>query len=170
MIKLINLLKEISNEQPTKGLVLPIGISGSGKSTWIRTLKNKNTVVISPDEIRKELTGSISDQSKNKEVFATAHERAAQALRDGKLVIFDATNTIAKFRKSLIQQLKSMAGVDFKTYYKLFDANPEVSKDRIRKDIENKKDRSNVPHDVIDRQYSQYLADIEDLEGMEPFD
>lgn len=168
MISLMKLLEELVKGLPTKGLVLPIGISGSGKSTWIRSLNGRNVVIVSPDEIRKELTGNVSDQSKNKEVFALAQQRAAEALKNGKLVVFDATNTVAKYRKALIQQLRSLSGVDFKTYYKLFDASPELSKERIKKDISNKVDRSNVPDDVIDRQYAQYISDIEDLEGMEP--
>ena len=48
-------------------LVLPIGISGSGKS-YIYNRDYKDCVQVSPDLIREELTGDISNQSKNKEV------------------------------------------------------------------------------------------------------
>ena len=46
-------------------LIIPIGISGSGKSR-LYNLNYQDYVKICPDDIRKELTGSISDQSKNK--------------------------------------------------------------------------------------------------------
>ena len=46
-------------------LVLPIGISGSGKS-YIYNRDYKDYVQVSPDLIREELTGDISNQTRNK--------------------------------------------------------------------------------------------------------
>ena len=69
--KYVNFVIENFKQFHMPSLIELIGVSGSGKSTWIKNNKSKwnKTVVISPDEIRKELTGNISDQSKNKEVF-----------------------------------------------------------------------------------------------------
>ena len=44
---------DFGKEKPK--LILPVGISGSGKSTWIKANTDSNTVVVSPDDIRREL-------------------------------------------------------------------------------------------------------------------
>jgi predicted kinase len=76
---------------------ITVGISGSGKTTWL--LENSTGKrVISPDEIRRELTGDVSDQTKNKEVFKIAFERVINALNNGVSVIFDATNVVSVHR------------------------------------------------------------------------
>ena len=86
--------------------MIPVGISGSGKSTWINANTDTNTVVVSPDDIRRELTGDISDQTKNKEVFQVAFKRAIDGLNAGKDVIFDATNVSSFHRKNMLDNFK----------------------------------------------------------------
>lgn len=140
--------------------IITIGISGSGKSRWINSLNDSNYVVISPDQIRKELTGSISNQSLNNEVFAIAHKRIINTLNKGMSVIFDATNTVSYHRRKLLYILKDVVIVDFNAYAKLFDVEPDICKERVKNDIKNNIDRSNVPSDVINRQYQQLLKDI----------
>ena len=80
-------------------LILPIGISGSGKS-YIYNKDYKDCVQVSPDLIREELTGDISNQSKNKEVFKLAFERVDEYLNKGQNVFFDATNVNKGQRKN----------------------------------------------------------------------
>ncbi len=48
--------------------IMTVGISGSGKSSWIKSVGDENTKIISPDKIRFDLTGDVSDQSRNAEV------------------------------------------------------------------------------------------------------
>ena len=67
-------------------LYITIGISGSGKSTWINKESSledlglpQGDLIICPYDIRKELTGNVSDQSRNNEVFATAYQRLADS-------------------------------------------------------------------------------------------
>lgn len=52
-------------------LYVMCGLSGSGKSTIAKQIANDNpdTVIISTDIIREQLTGEIGDQSQNDEVF-----------------------------------------------------------------------------------------------------
>ena len=83
-------------------LILLVGIVGSGKSTYVNTAQSISSevfTIVCPDEIRVELTGDITDQSKNKEVFELARYRAGRALIDGQIVIIDATNYNRKNRK-----------------------------------------------------------------------
>lgn len=53
------------------------GLSGSGKSTIATQIvnENPNTVIISSDAIREELTGNYEDQEHNEEVFKIFHNR-----------------------------------------------------------------------------------------------
>jgi predicted kinase len=155
---------------PKQSLVLPIGISGSGKSTWINSLPKNEFKIVSPDLIRKELTGDISNQESNSKVFSIAFEKAAEYIKNGETVIFDATNLDTFYRNALIDKIKNLSGINFKTYYKLFPADVELSKKRIKKDLESGKDRSNVPENVIDRQFKAYKKTIGNLENMMDLD
>jgi predicted kinase len=151
-------------EKDKPKFIIPVGIAGGGKSTWIKSQTDSNTIVVSPDEIRKELTGSISNQSKNSEVWSTAFDKVVNALNAGKNVILDATNIKSSDRKRLMNHLKVNVDKPFDAFAKIFDVDPEVAKQRIKKDVESGVDRSNVPDFVIDRQYQSYINDINLLE------
>lgn len=146
-------------------LIILVGISGSGKSTWLKSIDLTGCVIISPDDIRRELTGSISNQTMNGQVFAIAFSRIVENLEKGNSVIFDATNVTSKSRKTLMNYITEFSDVMPTAYAKIFDANPEISKERVRKDIENGVDRSNVPDYAIDRQYSQLMNDLHLIES-----
>lgn len=138
-------------------LVLPIGISGSGKS-YIYNRDYKDYVQVSPDLIREELTGSISDQSKNKEVFKLAFERVDEYLNKGQDVFFDATNVNKTQRKNFTDKY---IGSDVNVIYVVLPADVDLSWKRIRKDIREKKNRSDVPYFALVRQKEQYDKSIE---------
>lgn len=144
--------------------IIPIGISGSGKSTWIKSLESKGFEVISPDEIRRELTGNISDQTRNEDVFPIAFQRTIDFLNNGTSVIFDATNVKSYYRKEMLDYLKQNVNVEFDALAKVFDIDPEISKERIQKDIENGVDRSDVPLEAINRQYNNFMQDLDKIE------
>ena len=138
-------------------LVLPIGISGSGKS-YIYNRDYKDYVQVSPDLIREELTGSISDQSKNKEVFKLAFERVDEYLNKGQDVFFDATNVNKTQRKNFTDRYIDS---DVNVIYVVLPADVDLSWKRIRKDIREKKNRSDVPYFALVRQKEQYDNSIE---------
>ena len=138
-------------------LVLPIGISGSGKS-YIYNRDYKDYVQVSPDLIREELTGSISDQSKNKEVFKLAFERVDEYLNKGQDVFFDATNVNKTQRKNFTDRY---IGSDVNIIYVVLPADVDLSWKRIRKDIRENKNRSDVPYFALVRQKEQYDKSIE---------
>ena len=138
-------------------LVLPIGISGSGKS-YIYNRDYKDYVQVSPDLIREELTGSISDQSKNKEVFKLAFERVDEYLNKGQDVFFDATNVNKTQRKNFTDRY---IGSDVNVIYVVLPSDVDLSWKRIRKDIREKKNRSDVPYFALVRQKEQYDNSIE---------
>ena len=128
-------------------LVLPIGISGSGKS-YIYNKDYKDCVQVSPDLIREELTGDISNQSKNKEVFKLAFERVDEYLNSGQDVFFDATNVNKSQRKTFTDKY---IGTDVEVVYVILPADIDLSWKRIRSDIREKKNRADVPYFALVR-------------------
>lgn len=150
------------------GFEMLIGIPGSGKSTYLKRINNPNIEIVCPDDIRREICGNISDQSRNREVWEMAEMLIMKYLSRGKYVILDATNVNTRSRQQLLSRVKATnSGV--KTYATMFDANPKVSKERIAMDIKNKVDRSNVPPEVIDRMYNMYQDTVKiiDTEGFD---
>ena len=140
-------------------VVITIGISGSGKSTWVNSHKDKYEVVC-PDDIRRELTGNISDQSKNKEVWKEAYTRIEKLITQGKNVILDSTMVNTKSRREFSAFVKSL-GVNI--CYNIFPVSPTEAKLRVSKDVESGVDRSNTPPEVIDRQWQQFKQSVKDI-------
>lgn len=138
-------------------LILPIGISGSGKS-YIYNKDYKDCVQVSPDIIREELTGDISNQTKNKEVFKLAFERVDEYLNKGQDVFFDATNVNKSQRKNFTDKY---IGTDVDVVYVVLPADIDLSWKRIRKDIRENKNRSDVPYFALVRQKEQYDKSLE---------
>ena len=85
-------------------LNIMIGIPGSGKSNYAKKyLLINNSVYLSSDDIRIELYG-FEDQTHNDVVFETMKKRTLNALKEGKDVIYDATNLNKKRRGGIINE------------------------------------------------------------------
>jgi len=87
---------------PELALVVLIGASGSGKSSFART-HFKPTEVISSDFCRGIVSDDENDQSATTDAFDTLHYIVAKRLARGKLTVIDATNVQAEARKPLLQ-------------------------------------------------------------------
>lgn len=133
-------------------LILPIGISGSGKS-YIYNRDYKDYILVSPDLIREELTGDISNQSKNKEVFRIAFARVDEYLKREQNVFFDATNVNKSQRKKFTDKY---VDTDVEVTYVVLPADIDLSWTRIKKDIREKKNRSDVLYFALVKQKEQY--------------
>ncbi len=82
-------------------LYLPVGVPGSGKSTWIgRHLEGAR--LVSMDELRERLLGWRGDQSRNQEIYRRARGMLARALRDGETVVWDAQSHTWGARQGLL--------------------------------------------------------------------
>lgn len=138
-------------------IIVPIGISGSGKSR-LYNMRYSDLTLVSPDLIRKELTGNISDQKKNKEVFEEVDRRVANLVKKGESFFYDATNVNPEFRKKFVEQFR---GTDVKVIYVVLPADMQVSYMRIKQDLKNKVDRSKVPFEVLIRQKGFYNKSLE---------
>lgn len=96
---------EYTETQPS--FLMLVGIAGAGKSTISKEImENRDDITyLSSDELRIELYGDVNDQDHNGQVFQEMGKRAVQAIKDGKHVIYDATNISRKKRKGILQQL-----------------------------------------------------------------
>ncbi len=103
-----------------------VGISGIGKSTYCAKLSESTGYpVVSSDTLRKKLTGSESDFSKDHEIWGLyiRHYLFRALVRGG--VIFDATGVSKKSRKRIFS-LAAEGGADLECHY--FEPNIERAK------------------------------------------
>ena len=87
---------------PELSLVLLIGASGSGKSSFARQ-HFLPTEVLSSDYCRGLVSDDDNDQAATKDAFEVLHFIAAKRLAAGRLTVIDATNVQPEARKSLIE-------------------------------------------------------------------
>jgi len=152
----------VSTDGAKANVILPIGTSGSGKSTFIKSLPQENLVIISPDDMRIEFTGDINDKSKDKEIYIEAAKRAIEAVKNGKQVVFDTTNLTKEKRRPFIEAIKkAIPGANIQ--YKLMPLNVELAKQRIKADIAAGVNRANVSDETIDRHAASYPQMLEDI-------
>jgi polynucleotide kinase-phosphatase len=91
---------------PAMGLVVLVGVSGSGKSTFART-HFLPTEVVSSDFCRGLVADDELDQSATPDAFDVLHYIVATRLRRGLLTVVDATNVQKTDRASLVRLAKS---------------------------------------------------------------
>ena len=91
-------------------LITLIGVSGVGKSTFAKQLKDAGEIdlIISSDALRAELFGDENEQSRNNELFNELHNRIREALKEGKRVCYDATNLSSKRRIGFLKNLSDL--------------------------------------------------------------
>lgn len=83
-------------------LVVLIGATGSGKSTFARK-HFKPTEIISSDYCRGLVADDENDQSASKDAFEVLHYIAGKRLAAGRLTVVDATSVQADARRQLVQ-------------------------------------------------------------------
>lgn len=106
------------------------------------------SALISPDLLRLELSGDVSDQSKNGFIFNQLIPiRMNGAHAQGRCILYDATNTTRKSRKEIIKHAKWL-GYEVEAH--VFHVPIDVCKAR------NAARARHVPEPVIDRQFAQW--------------
>ena len=86
---------------PEPSLILLIGSSGSGKSTFAHK-HFKPTEILSSDFCRGLVSDDETDQAATNDAFEVLHFIASKRLAAGKLTVIDATNVQADARKPLL--------------------------------------------------------------------
>jgi len=136
-----------------KNLVVTLGITGCGKSRW---LKNKSPV-IETDDLRVELLDDISNSATQEGlIFGTAAKRISKLFDTHDTVYFGATLVDGKHRIPFLQSIKDMCKHKFVIDVVIFPGIPELSKERITRDLKNGVQRADSIQ-FIDEQYEQYL-------------
>jgi predicted kinase len=144
---------------------MAIGISGSGKSTILNKVFEREAIV-EPDAIRRDTTGSVSDQSQDFKVWRDAAEKVKEKLNTEGLAVLDATNTKSSLRSQFLKNIPEgirkvaivfqIEGTDEEIVDKLYK--------RIQRDLKKGKDRSAVPKEVIARQLQQFKNGLKNIE------
>ena len=86
---------------PELSLVVLVGVTGSGKSTFARA-HFRPTEVISSDFCRGLVADDENDQSATPAAFELLHHIAGQRLKAGRLTVIDATNVQPEARRELV--------------------------------------------------------------------
>src|SRR5438874_12739904 len=95
---------------PELCLVVLVGVTGSGKSTFARA-HFKPTEILSSDFCRGLVADDENDQSASGDAFDVLHYIAAKRLTAGRLTVVDATNVSAENRKPLVTLAKKYPGL-----------------------------------------------------------
>jgi protein phosphatase len=140
---------------PALSLVVLIGASGSGKSTFAAR-HFARTEVISSDFCRGLVADDENDQSASRDAFDVLHYIAGKRLAAGRLTVIDATNVQPEARKQLIALAKEH---DVLPVAIVLDLPARVCLDRNQA----RADRTFGPH-VISRQRDQLRRGLRGLE------
>lgn len=137
-------------------LYITVGISGSGKSRFAEFFcKATDVIELNADNYRKELGKGVNDQDINKVVFTEIDKAIVKYLAGGYSICVSNTNLHADKIKELAEKFPLSEVVVF---FLKDSEDIELCWNRIQKDLENGKDRSNVPREVLEKQYQRYKS------------
>jgi predicted kinase len=143
----------------TKTVFVAVGISGSGKSTYIRDNFDSSAIVC-PDQIREEICGDVSDQSKNDKVWRQAKNDMRKIVDSRGSVVLDAMNVNRFSRISMMCNFN-----DCKKVALVFNVDIDEAKKRISEDIGEGVNRSNVPEEIVDKQFRNFNKGLRSLDN-----
>lgn len=137
-------------------LVVLIGASGSGKSTFARK-HFKPTEVISSDFCRGLVADDENDQSASRDAFDVLHYIAGKRLAAGRLTVVDATNVQPESRRQLVQLARQY---DVLPIAIVLDLPEELCQARNAE----RPDRAGMPRHVVQRHRRELRRSLRGLE------
>ncbi len=139
---------------PELALVLLIGVSGSGKSTFAKR-HFLGTEIISSDTARGLVSDDENDQTATADAFDVVHYLAGKRLARGKIAVIDATNIQPAARQSLVAVAREH---DVLPVAIIFDVPEKVCLERNRA-----RDDRDFGADVIKRQAATMRRSLKGL-------
>ncbi len=139
---------------PDLSLVVLIGVSSAGKSTFAREYF-RPTEVLSADSFRALVADDENSLEATDDAFASLHFVAARRLARGLLTVIDATNVQPEARKPLVELAKCYHAQPVAI---VFDLPQSLCEERAA----GRSDRDLPPH-VIPRQYRQLRRSLKGL-------
>ncbi|MFB6842629.1 polynucleotide kinase-phosphatase [Streptomyces sp. NPDC056361] len=137
-------------------LVVLVGATGSGKSTFARR-HFKPTEVVSSDFCRGLVADDENDQSVSKDAFDVLHYIVGKRLEAGRLTVVDATNVQQEARRQLVQLARTH---DVLPIAIVLDLPEEVCRSRNA----GRPDRADMPAHVIQRHRRELRRSLRGLE------
>ena len=147
-----------------KNLVVTLGMTGAGKTRWLRD----KSPVIETDDLRVELLDDISDEIQDGFIFRTAAKRVSELFDTHDTVYFGATLVNSKHRIPFLQSIKDMCKHKFVIDVVIFPCTPELSKERITNDLKNGVLRADSLG-IVDKQYEEYLYTMSNFDKEKDF-
>ncbi|MCZ2525537.1 polynucleotide kinase-phosphatase [Streptomyces sp. HB2AG] len=141
---------------PDLSLVVLIGSSGSGKSTFARR-HFLPTQVVSSDACRGMVSDDENDQSASGDAFDLLHYITAKRLAAGRLTVVDATNVQSESRKALVRIAREH---DVLPVAIVLDVPEDVCAGRNAA----RPDRAGMPAHVVPRQQRELRRSLRSLE------
>ncbi|MGW1466757.1 polynucleotide kinase-phosphatase [Streptomyces sp. NPDC002308] len=141
---------------PDLSLVVLIGATGSGKSTFAHR-HFKPTEVVSSDFCRGLVADDENDQSASRDAFDVLHYIVGKRLEAGRLTVVDATNVQSEARRKLVQLAREY---DVLPVAVVLDLPEEVCLARNAK----RPDRADMPRHVVQRHRRELRRSLRGLE------
>ena len=145
---------------PTDALVMLVGPSGAGKTTFARS-RFSATEVVSSDDCRALVSDDDGNMAATPAAFRVLQAIVRERLRAGRLVVVDATNVKHASRRPLIAMARKLrrrsVAIVFAVPIDVCLSRIDLRRERI------------VPIDAVRRQYTQLTATLENIDA-EGFD
>lgn len=154
-------------------IYIPVGISGSGKSSYQKNYLPK-VKTICPDDLRKKLTGDCSNMSMNDDVWMIAYDELSNCAAENKDVYFSSTNlstkAIQRIFDTVCQYASDKSNLHFNILLMKDSEDEELCRSRVRTDLDNHIDRSNtlklvddlegntLDYDYVHKQHEEFLV------------
>jgi len=126
----------------TRIVVFPVGISGAGKN-YLHETRFVNSVMIEPDAIRRICTGSVSDQTRNAEVFDLCHHFLRREMSFGERGIYLSETHL--WLQGIRDELEMVLAYGYEPIFVILETasrDSELCRERVREAIRSGEDRS----------------------------
>jgi len=104
----------------------------------------------------------VSNISQEALVFDTTRQRVSELFDTHDTVYLGATHVETKHRVTYLESIKAIRKHEFVIDVIIFDCDPKVSKDRVKKALEKGVERADSL-EIIDEQYKQYLEALDKI-------